>query len=70
MPIPEVKGVQMSGQINEKERARIRILTRFYLGYGEDFEATKAFDKTVCKALDIDPEVEPPTFLTDPRVLD
>ena len=43
---------------------------RFYLAYGEDLEATKAFDKTVCKALDIDPDAEPPTFLTDPRVLD
>jgi hypothetical protein len=60
----------MSGQISEKERARIRIVTRFYLAYGEDREAAKAFDKTVCKALDIDPEAEPPTFLTDPRVLD
>jgi hypothetical protein len=54
----------MFGQINEKERARIRIVTRFYLACGENLEATKAFDKTVCKALDIEPEAEPPTFLT------
>lgn len=34
-----------------------------------DLDATKAFDKTVCKALDIDPKAKQPTFLTDPRVL-
>ena len=43
---------------------------RFYFAAGADLEAAKAFDETVCKALDIDPEAEPPTFLTDPRLLD
>jgi hypothetical protein len=43
---------------------------RFYIATGKDLEAAMAFDKTVCKALGIDPEAERPTFLTDPRVLD
>ncbi len=43
---------------------------RFYIATDQDLEATKACDRTICKALDIDPEAEPPTFLTDPRVLD
>jgi hypothetical protein len=46
------------------------MVTRFYIAAGQDLEATKAFEKTVCKALDIGPEAEPPMFLTDPRVLD
>jgi hypothetical protein len=57
-------------QLSQKTRARITTVMRFYFAAGEDLEAAKAFDKTVCKALDIDPEAEPPTFLTDPRVLD
>jgi hypothetical protein len=60
----------MSDQLSQKKRARITIVMRFYVATGEDLEATMAFDMTVCKALDIDPEAEPPTFLTDPRVLD
>ena len=60
----------MSDLLSQKERARIMTVTRFYTATGKDLEATKAFDKTVCKALDIDPEAEPPTFLTDPRLLD
>jgi hypothetical protein len=60
----------MSDQLSQKDRARITIVTRFYIATGEDLEAAKAFDKTVCSALNIDPEAEPPTFLTDPRVLD
>jgi hypothetical protein len=60
----------MSGQINTKERARLATVMRFYIATGQDLEAAKAFDRTVCKALDIDPEAEPPTFLTDARVLD
>jgi hypothetical protein len=60
----------MSDQLSQKKRARITTVMRFYVATGEDLEATKAFDKTICKALDIDPDVEPPTFLTDPRVLD
>jgi hypothetical protein len=43
---------------------------RFSIATGEDLEATKAFDKSVCEALDIDPEAEPPLFRTDPSVLD
>lgn len=60
----------MYDKLSQKKRARITTVTRFYVATGEDLEATKAFDKTVCKALDIDPEAEPPTFLTDPQVLD
>ena len=60
----------MSDQLSQKNRARIMTVMRFYFAAGEDLEATKAFDKTVCMALDIDPEAEPPTFLTDPKVLD
>jgi len=60
----------MSDHIDENTRARITIVMRFYLASDRDIDAAKAFDKTVCKALDIDPEVDPPTFLTDPRVLD
>ncbi len=60
----------MSDQLSHKQRARIMTVTRFYIATSQDIEASKAFDKTVCKALDIDPEAEPPTFLTDPRVLD
>ena len=60
----------MSNQLSQKMRARITIVMRFYVATDEDLEATKAFDKTVCKALGIDPEAEPPTFLTDPRVLE
>ena len=60
----------MSDQLSQKNRARILTVMRFYFAAGEDLEATKAFDKTVCKTLDIDPEAEPPTFLTDPKVLD
>ena len=43
---------------------------RFYLASDGDLEAANAFDRTVRKALDIDPEAEPPTFLTNPWVLD
>lgn len=57
-------------QLSQKQRARMMMVTRFYIAAGQDLEATKAFDKTVCKALDIGPEAEPPMFLTDPRVLD
>lgn len=60
----------MSDQLDQKARARITIVMRFYLATGEDLEAAKVFDKTVCSALDIDPLADPPTFLTDPRVLD
>ncbi len=60
----------MSDQLSHKERARITTVMRFYVATNEDLEATMAFDKTVCKALDFDPEVEAPTFLTDRRVLD
>ena len=60
----------MSDELSQKMRARITTVMRFFFAAGEDLEATKAFDKTVCKALDIDPEAEPPTFLTDPRVLE
>ena len=60
----------MYDKLSQKKRARITTVARFYVATGEDLEATKAFDKTVCKSLDIDPEAEPPTFLTDPRVLD
>jgi hypothetical protein len=60
----------MSNQLSQKMRARITTVMRFYVATDEDLEATKAFDKTVCKALGIDPEAEPPTFLTDPRVLE
>ena len=60
----------MSDQLSQKKRARIMTVMRFYLASDGDLEAAKAFDITVCKALDIDPEAEPPTFLTDPTVLD
>ena len=60
----------MSDELSQKMRARITTVMRFFFASGEDLEATKAFDKTVCKALNIDPEAEPPTFLTDPRVLE
>ena len=60
----------MSDELSQKMRARTTTVMRFFFAAGEDLEATKAFDKTVCKALDIDPEAEPPTFLTDPRVLE
>jgi hypothetical protein len=60
----------MTDQLSRKKRARKTTVMRFYVTAGEDLEATKAFDKTVCKARDIDPKAEPPTFLTDPRVLD
>jgi hypothetical protein len=43
---------------------------RFYVAIGEDLEAALAFDRKVCDVLEIDPEAEPPTFLTAPRVLD
>ena len=60
----------MSDQLSQKKRARIMTVMRFYLASDWDLEAAKAFDRTVCKALDIAPEAAPPTFLTDPRVLD
>lgn len=60
----------MPEQHNRNTRARIAIVTRFYLATGKDLEAALAFDRKVCDVLEIDPEVEPPTFLTDPRVLD
>ena len=60
----------MSDPLDQKAHARITIVMRFYLASDGDVEAAKAFDRTVCTALDIDPEAEPPTFLTDPRVLD
>jgi hypothetical protein len=60
----------MSDQLSQKERARVTTVMRFYLATGQDLEATKASDKTVCSTLGIDPEAEPPTFLTVPRVLD
>jgi hypothetical protein len=43
---------------------------RFSIATGEELEATKAFDKSACEALDIDPEPEPPLFRTDPSVHD
>ena len=60
----------MYRQINTKERARIATMTRFYIATRQDVEAALAFDRKVCEVIDIDPEAEPPTFLTDPRVLD
>ncbi len=60
----------MSGQINTKERARRATMTRFYTATGQDLEAALAFDRQFCDVLEIDPEAKPPTFLTDPRVLD
>jgi hypothetical protein len=62
--------VIMSSQLSQKTHARITTVMRFCIATGEDLEAAKAFDKTVCKALDIAPEVKPPTFLADPLVLD
>ena len=60
----------MPDQLSQKKRARVMTVMRFYLASDRDLEAAMDFDRTVCKALDIDPEAEPPTFLTDPKVLD
>lgn len=60
----------MSDQLNLNQRARITIVMRFYFATGGDLEAAKAFDRTVCSALEIDPVADPPTFLTDPSTLD
>ena len=70
MPRSVERSEKLSGQINTKERARIATVTRFYIATGQDLEAALAFDRNVCDVLEIDPEAEPPTFLTDPRVLD
>lgn len=59
----------MSEQLDQNARARIAIVIRFYLATGQDLEAALAFDRKVCDALEIDPEAEPPRFLTDPSVL-
>lgn len=55
----------MSEQLERNKRARIAIVRRFYLATGQDLEATLAFDRRVCDVLEMDPEVDPPTFLTD-----
>lgn len=60
----------MSSHLSQNTRVRIMTVLRFYVATGGDLEAAKAFDRTVCKALDIDPEAEPPTFLTDPLAPD
>jgi hypothetical protein len=70
MPRSVERSEKMSGQINTKERARIATVMRFYIATGQDLEAALVFDRKVCDVLEIDPEAEPPTFLTDPRVLD
>lgn len=60
----------MPSELSQKARARITIVMRFYIATGQDLEAALAFDRRVCEALEIDPEAEPPTFLTDPSTLD
>ncbi len=60
----------MFDHLSQKQRGRIATVTRFYIATGQDLEAALAFDRQVCDVLEMDPEAEPPTFLTDPRVLD
>ncbi len=69
----QVRSIERSAHVRPAppvKPAPILTVMRFSIATGEDLEATKAFDKSVCEALDIAPEAESPLFRTDPSVHD